>query len=216
MESRLRPILFSGPMVRAIKEDRKTQTRRVISPQPKHLSPVRPYQTPEGLWKWVLAETGMGDGCVSTGFACPYGVVGDLLYVRETWRPDFSEADIYYRADGAVRRFLDREDWFASTYRKGKGKRSRKWRPSIHMPRWASRITLEITRIRVQQIQDIKPEECLAEGIVRGGGEFQEADLIKDFSDLWYMINEKRGFGWEVNPWVWVVTFKRIQENEST
>jgi len=92
-----------------------------------------------------------------------------------------------------------------------------KWRPSIHMPRWASRITLEVTAVRVERVQNITPEDCQAEGVrceqhYEGiGNPCDEVRLLHAFQDLWNSINAKRGFGWDANPWVWVVGFKRLE-----
>lgn len=172
-----RPILFSGGMVRAILDGRKTQTRRVIKPQPS--KPVGPNH--DGLWS---------DTCdpVTRYFGCPYGQPGDRLYVRETWRINLS-GNIWYRADG-------------------KSVADGLWKPSIHMPRILSRITLEIESVRVERVQEITPDDCRAEGI---GDEFNDIGARYCFGQLWNEINEPRGFGWEVNPWVWAITFRRVK-----
>lgn len=195
-----RPILFSAPMVRAILEGRKTMTRRVVSPR----------LTPDGMWArddsrgcerlfrhgevaprgakpwWPIGGI---NGAISR---CPYGVPGDMLWVRETWASDVDgcPAGLSYRAD-----HLDpRGDGPANPMR---------WRPSIFMPRWASRITLEVTGVRVERLQDITAGDAECEGV-----DAAHCGRIDAFERLWDSINSSRGYGWTVNPWVWVVTFK--------
>ena len=206
------PILFSGPMVKAILEGRKTQTRRI----------VKPYGLGELLDEWpkgsgIFCEREFGrEECIIRQNVCPYGQPGDRLWVRETWaprgvhpvtRPDgkFGAAVIEYRADG------QRATWNHDPIQRIKDD----WRPSIFMPRWASRITLEVTAVRVERLQDISPEDALAEGIdhyvpgVTAGqrGEV-EADPIAEYRELWESINGPGS--WAENPWVWALSFKRI------
>jgi hypothetical protein len=179
-----RPILFSGPMVRAILEGRKTQTRRVVKPQ----SAILTDEMARVLGVQPPAQQN------APVISCPYGVPGDRLWVRETyaWSGDSSipEADriasgeVWYRADGG----------------RGGGIR---WRPSIFMPRWASRILLEITDVRVERLQDISDDDCRAEGYDRS-----HAFPREWFARLWASIN---GTGsWAANPLVWVVSFQRV------
>jgi hypothetical protein len=129
---------------------------------------------------------------------CPYGRPGDRLWVRESFyvQPDIYRPDkpspIHYKADedtGCL------EDYV--------------FKPSIFMPRWASRITLEITRIRAERVQDISEEDCIAEGIKDSG--LGVVDLLLSYAVLWDSINAKRGYSWESNPWVWVIEFKRLE-----
>jgi len=188
---RERPILFSGPMVRAILEGRKTMTRRIV----KH----PPFESnDEGL----LTEWAIGN------IKCPYGQPGDRLWVRETWinyplaGHDGCSGPIY-RAD------VDLNDKCAS----GHGG----WKPSIFMPRWASRINLEITDIKVERLREISEEDAKNEGVeCNYVGHMPASDNMGMyrfwFKDLWDHINKKRGYGWDVNPYVWVVSFKRIGE----
>lgn len=198
-----RPILFSSEMVRAILENRKTQTRRVIKPQPE-LTPFG-----DGTWLWK----GEPDRFPKIS-ECPYGNPGDRLWVRETWatspfrnttkpselkRGD-PEARIVYKADP----FVNESHYW--------------WRPSIHMPRWASRITLEIINVRVERVQDISEHDCIAEGMERvrsfnlfGATGQERIDLIQsEYKNIWNKINANRGFGWSVNPVVWVLEFGRV------
>lgn len=220
-----RPILFSGPMVRAILDGRKTQTRRVAK-----LTSAGHVKEPRGHRRWHPGDP-------EAAFACPYGQPGDRLWVRETWwRPiDFwtpagcwkrgCRTQVRYAADDEVRSVdIDREQ-----YDKLVGMKAGK-RPSIHMPRWASRITLEVESVRVDKVQDISEDDidlegvhcprCRGCGVVRTYGE--GGVLIGDdcpypgcgdtsvpwFRELWDSTNAKRGVGWDANPWVWVVGFK--------
>ncbi len=204
-----RPILFNGDMVRSILAGQKTQTRRPVKPQPAsgciysingahdalHLSdagcPVR-YIQPTGRIKDHLLP-------------CPFGQPGDRLWVRETFckyypSETWPEPKALYRADGITLCATDSE-----------GKKQR-WTPSIHMPRPLSRITLEITDVRVERVQDINEEEAWAEGIEALDGRFvsmEDARCI--YAHLWDTLYAARGLGWGVNPWVWVVTFKILE-----
>lgn len=229
-----RPILFSAPMVRAILEGHKTQTRRVIKEQPL-MSDMRIARVTEGKNAeklfWVNARLD-----VSKYFSCPYGQPGDRLWVREKWVAACGHFDhcVAYAAEFeggadypmfsnghteseqvAIERIDDKHGgWSGFSH-------SAKWRPSIFMPRWASRITLEITGIRVERLQDISEDDARAEGITDGGclncGEHEPcgcSDPTPDARDaycyLWEQIN---GTGsWAANPWVWVVEFKRVDK----
>jgi hypothetical protein len=212
------PILFSGPMIQAILAGHKTQTRRVLNPQPiwigdhatghwhlegfegEHLvyggpfNPIEYAKYPYGSW---FAHSNS-----------PYGVVGDRLWVRETgWeRPDLTPKMTREGADTWPRYMYDADNCDHDQLREWGWKR----RPSIFMPRWASRITLEITGLRVERVQDISEEDAIREGV-----ETKEPNHVVGaryrFGQLWNSINAKRNFGWDVNPWVWVVEFKRIQ-----
>jgi hypothetical protein len=200
-----RPILFSGEMVRAILKGRKTQTRRVA----KFPKPIKPMKVISDFFKGRLCLSawygGRDDSSVITRF-CPYGVPGDRLWVREAfWNSRGDDSmPTYYKAD--------QHDLLPGI----RGYHDGPWKPSIHMPRWASRITLEITEIRAERIQEISPADCIAEGI----GMFEDFksrpalsgdEKIKNtFRGLWDSINKKRGYRWGTNPWVWALTFKRI------
>lgn len=204
MSAKERPILFSGPMVRAILEGRKTQTRRVIKPVPEFVGSSAPLdQNDPACW---ASGWGRNDEDAFTldevSHCCPYGQSGDRLWVRETWadvrgmgfdRGNSAEPMMAgYSADVVPGSDSDET-------RKAYGV---KWKPSIHMPRWASRILLEVTAVRVERINSISGIDALAEGIAPGHD-------VTDFKDLWDSINAERDFGWETNPWVWVVGFKR-------
>jgi hypothetical protein len=200
---RERPILFSGPMIEAILAGRKTQTRRVVKPQPG-----------SGRSVWPCAYTGTGwalgedpacvdpAGCSCTPITCPYGYVGQRLWVREKFRytdfellGSFASAAVEY-ADGY--RSMRRKEGPASEIMSLKCG----WRPSIHMPRWASRITLEITGVRVERLQSISEADKLAEG----------ATPDMPFGTVWRKINTKPGIRWEDNPFCWVIEFRRVED----
>lgn len=199
-----RPILFSGPMVRAIIDGKKTQTRRIAK------------LTDGGHLKEVGGNRRWHSDDQNARLACPYGQPGDRLWVRETWagplipaerwlvakgvrafeRPGFCE----YAADGGpAPEYMDADDRLVC-----------RWTPSIHMPRWASRILLEIVSVRVERLQDIKPDDCIAEGAwpieKREIGRGHEA--IDAFATLWVRINGPDS--WHANPWVWVIEFEGL------
>lgn len=203
-----RGILFSGSMVRAILNGHKTQTRRLALFHPAFFckgdeqnKELWVFSTRLNMWQRVSSQ----DGTAS----CPYGVPGDRLWVRETWGEDYTgavaagnpqqwcrTASVVYRAD----------DHKMSDVGAG-------WKPSIHMPRWASRITLEIVSIRAERVQDITGEDAKAEGVdslVHPEAEYFERAQQEAFARLWDYINAKRGYGWGTNPYVWVIEFKRI------
>ena len=173
-----RPILFSAPMVRAILDGSKTQTRRVAKE-------FNGMPNLDGILRRYPHQNG-----------CPHGTPGDRLWVRETWAherdgtgcPD--DTGILYRATDPG--WDDEETGL-------------RWRPSIHMPRWASRILLEITDVRAQRLQEIGDEDARAEGYTPQSPDFP----VGWFQGLWDTIH---GSGaWHANPWVWAITFRRIQ-----
>lgn len=202
-----RPILFSAPMVRALLAGTKTQTRRALKRQPDghHWQLLPGYQLQiSGLaaidgrravkFYHSIPNNPLHED--ATGWAtCPYGQPSDRLWVRETFSDDWCQYGhpVQYRADGE----LDSDMFDAGV----------KWRPSIHMPRLASRITLEVTGVRVEQLQDISRGEAMAEGCPFPNMSHGD-DPRRWYADLWEQIN---GDGsWEANPWVWVVEFKKI------
>ncbi len=242
MPENVKPIIFSGPMVRAILEGRKTQTRRVLKPQIVCSTGI----TPSFYWgkfSGVFPDDWFGHGNEIDG-ALPYAT-GDILWVREAFnyssdddlhplempnpkpqRAAYLEKNVVYAADGISEHPIH-----------GRAL----WKPSIHMPRWASRITLEVTEVRVQRVQEISEKDAEAEGIEdqkTGGlaplwrmygpapklafgvfgnlshdrGQFA-TDARDSFATLWNSINAKRGFGWDANPWVAAVTFEAHRVN---
>lgn len=212
------PMLFSGEMVRAILDGRKSQTRRVMNPQPPW-----DYLCKSHARTWIgCTQDGRGTGwkIERNGeiwhfpsyerIRCPYGQPGDQLWVRETWWPigGFTMranqrigevgAEIRYRADNQV---LWREApiEFYKTY-----ENPRRWKPSIHMFRWASRITLEVTGVRVERVQEINQQNAKAEGCCPTW----QTSSREMFMGLWDSLNAKRGCGWDANPWVWAIQFR--------
>lgn len=217
---RERPILFSGEMVRALLAGRKTQTRRIVTVPwrgPKRARPYEPY------WADVDGVLMMDDDAFEDGggrgwirhdeyVVSPYGSVGDRLWVRETWGGDDC-CGYAYRAD--------HPDW---AHFEGDGEQpDSPWRPSIFMPRKASRILLEITGVRIERLQDISEEDARAEGVTTGElqparingqvGQVAIFDPRKAFAVLWDQINGKRA-PCSSNPWVWVLTFRRAGGDE--
>ena len=241
-----RPIIMGAESVRAIHEGRKTQTRRVVDPHKYNIAGWDMPRTKEDMEAgYPFAENADGDFASVVDW-CPYGRVGDRLWVRETWgvvshtfdenenifdwkpnRPAtpiqelkfgtrYYDGYVIYEADGGF-------EWNAGDDCSIETKSD--WKSSMFMPRLASRITLEITDIRVERVQDITKEDAKAEGISRdfayecngwvpsytdpdSGG---YADYIAAYRTLWDSLNAKRGYPWESNPWVWVVSFKVVQ-----
>lgn len=222
-----RPILMSAPMVRAILDGTKTQTRRAVKPQPNHRARrvVEPFS--DGR-RWYVANDPNEDGTVIPMDAlkpCPYGQPGDRLWVRETWQAFFDDevpADrprgprhtmgiparpdrksfVFYKADGPG---PVHPDGYAA-----------QWCPSIHMPRKYSRITLEITDVRVERLQEISEVDAAEEGAPPTLAPLDSVRLgavgtaKEGFRQIWESIN---GAGsWDANPWVWVIEFRRLAE----
>lgn len=214
-----RPILFSGAMVRAILDGRKSQTRRVVRWPSAY--PAKDYAEAAAAMNRseskVIGVRGPRDG-VSDRWRCPYGTIGDNLWCRETW----GEVALFSNAAEGVQ-------GYRTVYRADPGAEESvggylvgdRWKPSIHMPRWASRLTLEITGIRVERVQDISEADARAEGAGRGwylrdtldGEETVPTDHRGGFRALWDSINgAKPGCSWADNPFVWVVEFKRVEQ----
>lgn len=208
MPGRDRPILFKGEMVRAIIDGRKTQTRRLVT------LPKRRSLKGEGMeWvksihqdgggNWIAWSTDAPDIAEFTkkaypngeGFPCPYGIPGDRLWVREKWLQTES-GDIVFWAD------CKDDDNFLI----GDGE-NHNWKPSIFMRRAISRLTLEITDVRVERLQDITDDDCFAEGIAAAGDAL--GNPRAPYRDLWDAINGKRA-PWISNPFVWVISFTRL------
>lgn len=227
-----RPILFSAPMVRAILDGRKTVTRRAIKVQP-HIDASGNFCVGSSNY----GQDGYGKPVTKhfVNSCCPYGKPGDRLWVRETfallgnedgccidWQDNLVKGDErgaarIYRAscppgDYGLNQIPAKAEWKPDTEAM---EYDGAWRPSIHMPRWASRILLEITDVRVERLQDITYEQAAAEGVHRGplrewcasdeGGACHKYP-VPAFRDLWQSV----GGNWDANPWVWVVEFKRV------
>lgn len=198
MSAKERPILFSAPMVRAILEGRKTQTRRVVKQQPHAANDPQHAALRGAGWVWMAHDDRPSYTFATGDFRCPYGAPGDRLWVRETWAKAESPLidETFYRADGEVD---GRQRAFSYV------KREPRWRPSIHMPRWASRIDLEVTGVHVERLQDISEADALAEGVAPEAPD----ECALAFRRLWESINGPDS--WAADPWVWVVEFKRIK-----
>jgi hypothetical protein len=217
-----RPIIFSAEMVRAIMEDRKTQTRRVVKPQPPphhwedhpyHYISLKLLDTDSGYsmrFQHILGDTNSDDPFWVT---CPYGKPGDRLWVRETcykWTGCGRAPSRFSCIGGPQICYADDPEFGVQAQQESVSANSCVVTvPSIHMPRWASRITLEITDIHVERVQSISGPDCWAEGIEYDSE--KNGSVVHTFEDLWDSINgEKDGRSWNDNPWVWVVSFKRV------
>lgn len=198
-EMKARPILFSAPMVLAILEARKNQTRRVVKYNAAiggiHPAVAGIVHRGDG-WFGFEADEGIKRQFATTfpfhTIRCPYGQAGDQLWVKETWLDLSNDPDlatIEYRADYDASTM---PDW--------------KWKPSIFMPKDYSRITLEVTEVRVERLQDISPQDAIKEGI--GMTMRNEPPAVQRYAELWESINGPGS--WAENPWVWVVEFRRI------
>jgi hypothetical protein len=219
-----RPILFSGPMVRALLDGSKTQTRRVVKPAPpSNTVAIGRWQDPgpePAFWAFrrdgPVAHDHPFGGAELHGepWRCPYGQTGDRLWVRENFDPIYPQ-NPSYNAGKPI------EYDYQATYKHGDRLGdligvTKKWKPSIHMPRAASRITLEITGVRVERLQDISEADAKAEGIEQDDYGYWLGPSLPShntpteaFRDLWVSIN---GTGsWHANTWVWVVDFRRIK-----
>ncbi|EKT4472993.1 hypothetical protein QEM11_003896 [Pseudomonas putida] len=240
-QAKERPILFSGPMVRAILEGRKTVTRRIVKATKSHADGIIMLDHGKGWWPFnMFGDSEVDSDGMEYQIPCPHGKPGDRLWVRETWFCDHFEvmrgpylkpADLnvtdaredgtlVYAADGLTPYEADQPAW----------------KPSIHMPRWASRILLEVTDVRVERLQDISDDQARSEGMLswtfeecdgdpRLGGqpctttnwhwEPQENECDGygcaeyAFAGLWKAINGESA--WDANPWVWVVEFKVVE-----
>lgn len=191
-----RPILFSAPMVRAILDGTKTQTRRVVKGVPADLIFTGAMMKSEG---WV----DFGGRDEHKRIHCPYGQPGDRLWVRETFSgPHCMEASEGCASVPPSKWARSSRLWYWADGNPADGDWTRP-RPSIHMPRWASRITLEVTGVRVERLHDITEADAVAEGASTPG-----PFAVHHFMDLWTSINGAES--WNANPWVWVVEFKRI------
>ena len=213
--ARERPILFSGPMVRALLAGRKTQTRRVVKNLPVAAVEARRATTVPAHW---FTDT----GGQSTMIACPCGAPGDRLWVKETHA--IVPRTAYAMSEGVPQTLRPDDDHDAAVYA-ADWERSKpgRWRPSIHMPRWASRLTLEITDVRVERLHAITETDAEAEGVREPSigpihmvspercGEIDRAKAPALFlwEMLWRSINGTDS--WNANPWVWVVTFKVVR-----
>ncbi|MEZ2759763.1 hypothetical protein ACBQ54_18875 [Providencia vermicola] len=208
-----RGIIFNTEMVRAILDGRKTQTRRIMRQQPKpsktkendYWFPCTKTQSMIHVSDFIPGNSAVVDMHEFYSICCPHGGVGDRLWVRETFQAGLcTESTFAYKA---THKPSDLDEGWDEII---------KWRPSIHMPRWASRITLEITDVRVERLQDISKQDAIFEGAPRG---HHSIDVISkqfgfpDFSRSWFAQIWMDIYGednWAANPWVWVIEFKRV------
>lgn len=181
-------MIFNAEMVRALLDGRKTQTRRPIKWKQTRFTEIG--EREDGS-KWPWSED--AEHACDFWHPCPFGAVGDRIWVRETWNK--YGGLLTYRAD---------HDWIGDM-RKEKVCTA-KWVPSIHMPRWASRILLEITGVRVERLRSMSQDDARAEGVIAASGPM-EAGLA--FRELWDSIYGEES--WKANPWVWVIEFKRVE-----
>lgn len=214
---RERPILFSGDMVRAILEGRKTVTRRKVNPQPDFAQAGDTTSGAGFCGRFTPDDERLGR--LGEAMPCPFGQPGDRLWVRETFNrtnPGGAHGVYYYRADGCFPSAIGGRRFYGDEA----------WKPSIHMPRAASRIMLEVTAVRVERLQDITEEQAKAEGVraidgmkwhtleeAAAGIPMRDHTALDAFSALWECINGEGSCA--ANPWVWVVEFKRAEASHA-
>ncbi|MGE2951341.1 hypothetical protein ACQH8B_01890 [Klebsiella pneumoniae] len=195
-------MIFNGEMVRAILDGRKTQTRRPIKWKQTRFTEIG--EREDGS-KWPWSED--AEHACDFWHPCPFGAVGDRIWVREAFRVHSRATDVatlVYKAS-------ERNSWTEQTRRVpvavcNKPATPEKWTPSLHMPRWASRILLEITGVRVERLRSMSQDDARAEGVIAASGPM-EAGLA--FRELWDSIYGEES--WKANPWVWVIEFKRVE-----
>lgn len=217
-----KPILFSTPMVQAILDGRKTVTRRVVKPQPKLHSPLelkcdgfeqREHEIGTNKWNEVQHNY-LGEKFYSYGRTAPYKT-GDILYVRETWQAvgtiyKFPAYYIYKASPEACPKtcpYSDGEKWIDL---------GQTWKPSIHMPKEAARIFLKVIDVRVERLQFITVDGIEHEGICLTYPLIKliDSEHLKKFIEIWNSTIKKQDidkYGWEANPWVWVIEFERVE-----
>jgi hypothetical protein len=226
-----RGMLMSGPMVRAILAGTKTQTRRVVKNLPGNVEDfLKPYRIMagdghSGFGGYVFSEEYPDEG--SEHFPCPYGQPGDRIYVRETWQPVWAEAERPPTGDGPGNGWAIKypaTDGIVEYHDNDTDEITQRCRPSIHMPRWASRIDLDIISVRVERLQDISDADARAEGVPcasdlawDGIGDDPYESAVNQghraaFRKLWDSINGPGA--WAINPWVWVYQFKRVKRGD--
>lgn len=228
-EVKERPVLFSGPMVKAIREGRKTQTRRIIKPQPEaprciygtpgsdtvvtpKVTVARSLRSPDLRtivgWDWKMTRHGSVEAAIEDRGLyetfCPYGQPGDRLWVRETWaKPD----------PGVMHREHDGSPIYAADYPRHCPTGFGPWRPSIHMRREYSRLALEISTVRVERLNDISEADAKAEGARKEDWQYDDGECCEtareSFRRLWESINGPGS--WDANPWVWAITFRVLE-----
>lgn len=203
----MKPILFNTEMVRAILDGRKTVTRRVVKPQSNYeamtaagqITSENPITIEDGL---VVTK----NGDITTWGKLPYRP-GDILYVRETWA-------VWSPTYGMIPEIIYKADGYSQSHKM-------KWRPSIHMPREAARIFLRVTDVRVERLQDITEDDAREEGVAAEiicRKPFEAIPSLERFKKIWDSTikpADRALYGWEANPWVWVIGFERISKEEA-
>lgn len=195
-------MIFNAEMVRALLDGRKTQTRRPIKWKQTRFTEIG--EREDGS-KWPWSED--AEHACDFWHPCPFGAVGDRIWVREAFRVHSRATDVatlVYKAS-------ERNSWTEQTRRVpvavcNKPATPEKWTPSLHMPRWASRILLEITGVRVERLRSMNQDDARAEGVIAASGPM-DAGLA--FRELWDSIYGEES--WKANPWVWVIEFKRVE-----
>lgn len=197
----MKPIIFSAPMVRAILSGRKSQTRRIVKPQPELCSGCQSCDFKCNHFVYPLPK-------------CPYGNIETKLWIRETWRPAMSDSHqcYAYRADLSYKCGKPMPDDCENILN---------WRPSIFMPKEAARIFLEVSQVQIQRLHDISEEDALSEGIepldddqnqyipaIANNNAYIASSAKEAFQELWQSINGSES--WKSNPWVWVISFEQI------
>jgi hypothetical protein len=230
-----RPISFTSESLRGIEEERKSQTRRVMYPQPSSPGPFQKHLTNPHFWQAGAAS-----------FKCPYGIPGDRLWVREVWARVEPFPQVLEKYGMPVDWRLKRNPEMLAYWRKriiylkdfpgrkpeecGRGASDNRWRSPVTLPRWASRMLLEVTEIRIERLQAISEADAIAEGVEKLGefpnitpwrnylvqqpaGARNFSTPIRSYVSLWDAINGRKN-PWTANPWVWVVSFRRIEEGK--
>lgn len=224
-----RPISFTSESVHGIEQNLKSQTRRAIYPQPKAPGPIEQHPGKRGQWR---GPEGYGDPL----WKCPYGVPGDQLWIREMWArvEPHPEVDEDYSLPIIAWR-IKKNPILLAYWRKrvvlladfpdkqpeecGRGASDNQWRSPVTMPRWASRLLLEIAAVRAERVKEISPRDCEAEGIVvyrdsrvvhAGEDRRFDAIYVEEFARLWDSINGQKN-PWAANPLVWAISFRRIE-----
>lgn len=207
-----RPILFSDAMVRAILAGTKTQTRRVVVVRGSPVSGAfwdhagwRPSIDEDGAIRFRVGGPGGEEAHGSPEVRCPYGAPGDRLWVRECFALHHAWDEHAPTRGGAASKRV----WFRAHHDSGIIDGIGRWRPSIHMPRWASRLTLEVTSVRIERVQSITESDARAEGVTPD--ELGDVSHWRACRVLWDSINgERPGCSWSANPWVWAVGFRVV------
>ena len=234
----MKPILFNTEMVRAILEGRKSVTRRVVKPQPK--SNIAYACMGSRCGKWVYPGKNAWKYLCDESFRLPDGISqdelkrhwtppcnsGDILYVRETWKPMYPDetsnivCGYMYKADDCGLRGEEYKKWYDAHYPNGNGWYCPGiWRPSVHMPKEAARLFLRVTAVRVKRLQDITEDGARSEGCYHGplldGCDDFMVPALYSFQSVWDSTVRKTNrdtYGWDANPWVWVIEFERISK----